>query len=80
MARLLPAIAIPLLLCGCGAGSRSASVVRDSAGIRIVENHAPKWSAATQWRLAVRPSLSIGVQQGNPHYELARVVGALRPA
>ena len=55
-----------------------AASVRDSAGIRIVENAKPQWSAETAWRIADAPSLDIGVFEGDPEYQLFRVRGAVR--
>jgi hypothetical protein len=65
---------------GCGSeGNRSpAAVVRDSAGIRIVENAEHGWPAGRGWRLTAEPMLDIGVFAGNPDYELFQVAGALR--
>ena len=52
--------------------------IRDSAGIRIVENVAPMWNANDAWRLETRPVVDIGAEEGDPDYELYQVVGALR--
>ena len=38
-----------------GAASASDVTVRDSAGIRIVENHDSAWTGETRWRLADEP-------------------------
>jgi hypothetical protein len=72
---------LPFLLAGCGAGDRIAAdgvVFRDSAGIRIIENTAPAWSAGEAWKLADAPALSIGVIDGDAHYQFFRMVGAWR--
>ena len=67
---------------GCGEGSAAgdtttAPVVRDSAGVIIVEN--PRSSEATpEWVLAAEPTVEIGVLEGAPEDQLFRVVGALR--
>ena len=55
-----------------------AQIVRDSAGVRIVENRAPSWTASRRWQIAVRPSVSIGVEDGDEPYLLSRVYSALR--
>jgi hypothetical protein len=58
---------LPVLLAACGDASRttaSPSFVRDSAGIRIVENAAPVWSAESSWRLSDAPLLDIGRLEG----------------
>lgn len=68
----------------CSSGSddgRSADdgvQVRDSAGIRIVENKRAVWRAATGWRVAAEPSLTIGAVDGDSVYLLSRVNGAAR--
>ena len=54
------------------------SAVRDSAGIRIVENFSASWT--TPWRVAPEPSLTIGSIGGNPDQELDRVTGGVRLA
>lgn len=52
-------------------------VIRDSAGVRIVENHAATWT--TPWYVAEAPSLTIGDITGDSNQELYDVTGALRP-
>lgn len=66
--------------CGDAAGGRSglASVVRDSAGITIVENEKPAPGTRIGWRLAEAPTLSIGAFEGDPPYELYQVRDAAR--
>jgi hypothetical protein len=59
-----------MALAGCGAGEPAgAAVVRDSAGIRIVENAAPAWAAGEAWRLSATPEVEIGVLDGEPAYQ-----------
>ncbi|HEX7119305.1 MAG TPA: hypothetical protein VF212_10980 [Longimicrobiales bacterium] len=57
------AVALLPLLLGCGAdapvGGAPAVVVRDSAGIRIIENAAALWRPGAAWRVAPEPSLEI---------------------
>ena len=64
------------LLPGCGdvgdssaeAPASDAPVVRDSAGIRIVENtDQPVWSDADAWYVGEEPTLSIGGLEGEVH-------------
>ncbi|HEX5632750.1 MAG TPA: hypothetical protein VFX50_05955, partial [Gemmatimonadales bacterium] len=38
-----------------GATTPGASVVRDSAGVTLVESAAPAWGARTPWRLEAAP-------------------------
>jgi hypothetical protein len=52
--------------------------IRDSAGIRIVENRAPAWGPGPRWRVASSPRLSIGQAEGDPAYQLYGVRGASR--
>jgi hypothetical protein len=49
-----------------------ASVVRDSAGIQLVENVRPHWAAGEEW-LVGEPGLTIG---GDPNDDLFAVAGA----
>jgi hypothetical protein len=44
----------------CQGGDTAGNVTRDSAGIRIVENRQPKWSADETWRLDSVPARDIG--------------------
>lgn len=68
-----------VLAAGCGAGERSsvAPVVRDSAGVTIVENKAPSLGAGAI-KISADPVLEIGVLEGDDAYQLNRVVGATR--
>ena len=55
----------------------STAVVRDSAGIRIVENTTPQWRDGEEWYLSPEPMVVIG--GGDTEEEqLFRVVAALR--
>jgi hypothetical protein len=62
-----------------GAGSQPAAaqapVVRDSAGVRIVENRAPAWGPGEAWRVETEPALSIGEDDGDDPYVLYAVRG-----
>jgi hypothetical protein len=53
------------------------SFVRDSAGIHIVESHAPAWSPAEAWSVVQTPSLSIGSEDRGPQYALTNVRGVV---
>jgi hypothetical protein len=55
----------------------AAPVVRDSAGITIVENAAPKWAPGEAWTLSAEP-LVIGSLDGPPEYQLFNVAAAIR--
>lgn len=60
-----------------GAASASDVTVRDSAGIRIVENHDSAWTEDTRWRLAEEPDFVIGSFDGSvPGTDFGDVVQA----
>ncbi len=68
---------IPVGLCitsvSCGQPPPpNTTLVRDSAGITIVENDAPRWDDASAWRVGSEPALTIGVVDGEPEYQLFR--------
>lgn len=65
---------------GCQDGSYAGSTaaVRDSAGVRIVENHDPVWSQGEQWEVSWTPSSIIGVTDGDGDYLLDDVRGVRR--
>jgi hypothetical protein len=69
-----------LFLAGCGAGERLADgpVVRDSAGVVIVENSAPLHGGGGVLVLSSAPLVEIGVLEGEEAYQLNGVAGALR--
>ncbi len=71
------AAAILSVACGRGQGDGDV-VVRDSAGITIVENHTAAWTGGNAWTLAAEPFLSIGAVEGPEEYQLFRVRAALR--
>ena len=51
-------------------------VIRDSAGIRIVENARPPEGSRLDWRLGPEPLVSIGKMEGEDPYLFERVFGA----
>lgn len=59
-------------------GGSGGSVVRDSAGIVIVENERSALDARLGWVVGPEPSVTIGTAGGDPAYELFRVGGAMR--
>lgn len=74
-------VAMALAVCSAAcepADAPDTTVVRDSAGIRIVENVAPRWTPETAWRLSQEPVAHIGGIEGDPDQELYRVRGAIR--
>lgn len=77
MSRVPPVLLVAILgACAADATTRNA-VVRDSAGIAIVEIHAslPDEGAL---QLGAEPLVDIGVVDGAPEYQFYRVVGAGR--
>ena len=52
-------------------------VIRDSAGIRIVENARPPEGSRLDWRLGPEPLVSIGKMEGEDPYLFERVFDAL---
>ena len=62
------------------ADGSGAFVERDSAGVTIAESGAPEWANDAGWRVAVEPSLEIGMVQGEAAYQLYQVRGAARLA
>ena len=74
-------IALLLASAGCSADEADAgrkAVVRDSAGVRIVENRDPVWTSETRWTVDSLPSVTIGVEEGDPQREFFRLTDARR--
>jgi hypothetical protein len=65
---LLPFFA--LAISGCSGETRvhTGSVVRDSAGIRIVDSDSAHWTTQSPWRIAPEPDLQIGAVDGESPY------------
>jgi len=78
----LSVLSLGLLVWGCVGerGAPAGQVVRDSAGITIVENAAPVWEPGESWRLSDEPHVRIGAVEGDPEYLLLDVRSALRLA
>ncbi|MFW6201407.1 MAG: hypothetical protein ACOC8B_02435 [Gemmatimonadota bacterium] len=73
--------AVVLVAASCGIAGDAApeQVVRDSAGVAIVEIRETAWETADEWRLEPEPSVAIGVVDGGPEaYQLFRVTDAVR--
>ncbi len=71
-------IMIPITLTGCGGGDNSsAAVVRDSAGITIVENAGGIWEDGERWLASTEHTVNIGVIDGPAEYQLYRVTDIL---
>lgn len=80
--RFRPATLILAAVACADAGDRasppgaSSAVVRDSAGIRIVESSGPAWPGDA-WTVADTPSVVIGRREGDERYLFGRIGGAL---
>lgn len=70
-------LAAGLASCSGEAADRR-TVVRDSAGVAIVENDAADLSAIARWSLETTPAVDIGAFEGAEAETLFRVVGAVR--
>ena len=69
------------LIAACGespAPVESASSVRDSAGVRIVESAKPTWTEETAWRLGDAPLLDIGRLDGPEETQFFQVSAGAR--
>lgn len=72
-------VTVALAACAAGElGDEAGVVVRDSAGVRIVESHRPRWGEGEGWVVEAVPSLQLGVVEGDTPDSFARVVDALR--
>ncbi|MGH8437168.1 MAG: hypothetical protein ACRERX_22505 [Pseudomonas sp.] len=65
-------------LAGCGESRQSRAVVRDSAGVVIVENAQPDSAAVTWWQISAAPDLDIGAVEGSESETLFRVTDTKR--
>lgn len=63
---------------GCGDDGAANAIVRDSAGVRIVESRGPAWDDARAWRLSPEPVVSIGAVDAEPEYQLFGVRAVTR--
>ena len=87
-----PILAVALSLPGCdpppadqsGAAEQPTFTVHDSAGVEIVENHAPQWSADEFWTIDPAPEIVLGgaghltEAANDPSHLVWRVVGLAR--
>ena len=77
-ARLFPLL-LPIAVAACGDAAGDATViVTDSAGVQIVTSTAPSWGEGEGWVVDSVPSLDIGGNDADPHYDLLRVSGTTR--
>lgn len=77
--RILPVLLPFLAACAAAdAGAPETAAVRDSAGIRIVENCDGAWREGEGWRLADAPLVQIGTADGDARYMFDRLRTVLR--
>lgn len=67
-----------VLFAGCGGGTPTPPVVRDSAGVTVIENFEPQWGRADTWRLADTPLVNISGAEADSLHKISRPVGSLR--
>jgi hypothetical protein len=71
-------LATLIVVVGCGDAPPMPPVVRDSAGVTIVENFGPSWGQNEGWTVSEAPTVSIGDTTRGETYIFDRVIGALR--
>lgn len=76
--RGVAAFALFSLACAAGDERGPASIVRDSAGVVIVENARAAWEEGAGWSIDPEPLVRIGVVEGEPAYQLFRAWSAVR--
>lgn len=83
MHRMAAPLLMIALLAACGGADGSstatdATIMRDSAGVRIAENPADAGSVRRAPVMGTEPAVSIGEMDGAPEYQLYRVSAATR--
>lgn len=73
-----PLVTITLQGCGSDRGTRSNVIVKDSAGIQIVESSAPQWREGEAWSISAQPLVQIGAYEGDETEQLFQVQGIAR--
>jgi hypothetical protein len=71
------AVVIPMLVIALPLPGGSQGPVRDSAGVRIVENARPAWPRGSEWTVLDRPTFDVG-SGDDSLYQLLNVMGAVR--
>jgi sugar lactone lactonase YvrE len=71
----------PVILIGCDEPQAISAtgwdgVMRDSAGITVVENYGPTWEEGEEWRVSPEPLISVGGAEAPEQYLFANVTGA----
>lgn len=76
----------PLLAAVCAAGALACdereppdeAMVRDSAGVQIIEYGPRVWEVSAGWTVGTEPMLELGAADSAPEYEFAGIEGAIR--
>src|SRR5688500_13820215 len=76
--RLLPAATLLVIGTLIPPGAVHGQTVRDSAGIRIIENRGPLWTASNAWRFSPTPLVQIGAVEGDSTLLLNQTRNATR--
>ncbi|HET7583686.1 MAG TPA: 6-bladed beta-propeller [Gemmatimonadaceae bacterium] len=73
-------VAVSFGCAGCAddSGAGGTAVVRDSAGVEIVENHAPAWTKERAWTVVPRPSFDVGGDPNDTTQQFSDVTAATR--
>ena len=71
-------VAVATAACAEGGATARNTVVRDSAGIAIVESTGPAWGPEQALALAPEPALLVGDEERGPEYQFGRVSAAVR--
>ena len=72
-------LGVVAVLAGCGGGGEApAFLVRDSAGVRIVESFRPVWEDGSGWWAGQEPTLRLGVVDGEAALQFDGVTGLAR--
>lgn len=74
----VPVAVLALAACDRGGGGASEAVVRDSAGVAIVENGERGAWGDGGWTLSDEPAVDIGLVEGEAAYQLDKVRSAVR--
>lgn len=82
MRHLIPIVIVTALACQPGdtPSGRTGPHLRDSAGIRIVQNAPSPGGSRLPWRIGAEPAVTVGRAEGDEPYLLYRVTDALRLA
>ncbi len=81
MRRMFDPVSLGVLLLAFAVSRAAAQAatpaVRDSAGVRIIDNAAPAWTSRTAWTLSPAPVVVLG-PRAEPEYRFSRMASATR--